>query len=82
MRSYEDHLAFKSLLEYMLEVDPKKRPSAQQSLNHEFFKISVAEESEERDSRIEKEYIDNRYESKSTEKTYVSNRSTLSSNGR
>ena len=33
----EDHSQFKSLLKYMLKIDPKQRPSASQCLEHPFF---------------------------------------------
>jgi len=32
-------MTFKEFMTFLLQIDPKQRPSAQEVLNHKFFKI-------------------------------------------
>jgi hypothetical protein len=37
-------MAFKKFLAFMFVIDPKKRPSAEECLRHEFLQIKIADE--------------------------------------
>lgn len=76
-----EHLVFKDLLKMMFVLDPNKRPTAADILRHPFLQLGFTIDDEttfhKRDYSVE---TGTRQESKSTEKTYVSNVSTVSEN--
>jgi serine/threonine protein kinase len=54
----------------MFVLDPKKRPSADECLKHPFFQAKIRDETNlPENQESEKEYLDLRTQSKSTEKT-------------
>ena len=52
-----EHREFRKFLEFLLEIDPRKRPSAREALNHRFLNTEIP---------IEFEEYKRSYESKST----------------
>ena len=41
---HDDHGVFKDFLYYILEIDPRNRPSAEDCLRHPFFQTAFDEE--------------------------------------
>ena len=39
----ESHKSFLDLLEFMMKLDPKERPTAREALDHPFFSLKIAE---------------------------------------